>query len=159
MITSEELKEILHYDKNTGVFTWKKSKCHLIKPGDIAGTFMKGYVRISIGSKIYLAHRLAWLYVHGVWPENQIDHKNNIRHDNRIINLRPVSNSGNQQNLKKARKHSSSGVLGVSVVKNGFVARIRTSEGKKHLGTFRKIEDAEAAYIEEKRKIHPSGLI
>lgn len=68
MITHEELLELLHYDKDTGVFTWKKSRM-VVKQGDVAGSKRKdGLVQIGVNKKIYQANRLAWFYVHKKWP-------------------------------------------------------------------------------------------
>ncbi len=93
MITQNELKEILHYEPTTGLFTWIKSK--RLK-GKTAGTVeAHGYIRIGIKSERYFAHRLAWLYTHGVFPTHEIDHINDIKDDNRIVNLRDVTKSIN----------------------------------------------------------------
>ena len=90
MITQEELKELLDYNPETGLFTW--NVYNNIKNKTTAGTFNDGYIQIKIKQKIYQAHRLAWLYVYGEWPKGQIDHINGIRDDNRIENLRDVTN-------------------------------------------------------------------
>jgi len=78
MITQAGLKELLNYNPETGDFAWVKSK----KPA--GGISSYGYRRIIIDGKEHKAHRLAWLYTHGVFPEDQIDHINGVRHDNRI---------------------------------------------------------------------------
>lgn len=101
MITQEYLKDILEYDPLTGVFLWKKKIAKCIKIGNRAGFINgKGYERISINRTQHQSHRLAWLYVHGTMPEQQIDHINRIKTDNRIANLRDVSPSTNQENRK-----------------------------------------------------------
>ena len=80
MITQSELKNILHYNQDTGVFTW-------IKNSIVAGTVeKKGYIAIKINRKSYKAHRLAWLYIYGNFPKEQIDHLNGIKNDNCINN-------------------------------------------------------------------------
>ena len=97
-ITADELRSILHYDPLTGVFTRIKPtrKCRV---GTVPGSFnSKGYFRIMVNGKKYQAHRLAWLYVYGTWPKNQIDHINRNRSDNRIANLRDVTNQQNMCN-------------------------------------------------------------
>jgi len=104
MITQEQVKELLHYiPESIGSFL----------KGCIAGSLdvKGGYVRISVLGVSYKAHRLAWFYVHGAWP-NQIDHINGIRDDNRLINLRSVTAKENQQN-KQMQKNNKSGVCGV----------------------------------------------
>lgn len=112
-IEVEYLRSILYYNKNTGIFTWKINKSKRTKSGNIAGNEnSRGYVRISINKRNYLAHRLAWLYVTGFLPDLQIDHINRIRNDNRFINLRLVTNKENQENVS-IRKDNSSGTTGV----------------------------------------------
>lgn len=112
MINSNELRALLTYDKDTGVFRRNTSSGGQ-EIGSIAGTISKyGYIRIRIKNKAYFAHRLAWLYEYGVWPENEIDHINGEKSDNRLINLREASRSGNNHN--KNIKNSASGVKGVS---------------------------------------------
>ena len=87
-LTAERLRERLHYDAGTGVFTRRVGSGHA-RAGEMAGTVHStGYVRISINGGTYTAHHLAWLYVHGVWPSDQIEHISRKRSDNRIANLR-----------------------------------------------------------------------
>ena len=101
-ITAEELRSILHYDPLTGVFTRIRS-AHPNRVGAVVGSASHGYIRIRLLGKCYPAHRLAWLYVYGTWPKNQIDHINRNRSDNRIANLRDVTN---QQNMCNAGDYS-----------------------------------------------------
>jgi len=112
-LTQERLKELHHYDAETGVFTNRINR-HGCKKGTISGSINKshGYRSIMIDRKPYTASRLAWLYVYGYMPEFQIDHINRIRNDNRLINLRHVSPTCNQRNCKKA-KNNKSGITGV----------------------------------------------
>ena len=112
MITYERLKELLHYDPDSGIFVW-----NIGRPGASVGTVAgairhDGYVRIGVDNKRYLAHRLAWLYVHGYMPENSIDHINRNPLDNRICNLREVSHMCNMRNIDTP-KNNTSGVKGV----------------------------------------------
>jgi len=103
-LTQEKLKELLYYDQLTGVFKWKIKPRQSVNIGDIAGTILKkGYISIAINRKRYQAHRLAWLYVYGVYPD-QIDHQNHVRNDNRIINLTASDSYGNSRNKSKIRK-------------------------------------------------------
>ena len=145
MLTAEYLREVLHYTPETGVFVWRHNRQGHVKAGDVAGSVgSHGYVAIGIKGTKYLAHRLAWLYVHGGWPRRYLDHVSRDRVDNRIVNLReaePWQNSANSP----AHKDSSSGLRGVSAAKGKWNARVMVS-GKLHLlGTFSKIEDADAA--------------
>ena len=98
MITHEELLDLLDYDKETGIFKWKKSNNKKIKIGSIAGCKRKyGLIQISINRKIYLANRLAWFYVCKKWPIGQIMHINHIKDDNRFCNLKDVPFNSNKQ--------------------------------------------------------------
>lgn len=107
-ISQELLKSKVKYDPETGLFSWIKGS-RAGKAGAIAGSLTKyGYIRFWIGEKIYMAHRLAWLYVHGYMPENAIDHINGIRDDNRMSNLQEVSRACN--NAKCSRKPKPSGL-------------------------------------------------
>jgi len=114
-LTQERLKHLLHYNPDTVVFTWLSKPSRRINSGSIAGRIKpkKGYVEIGISGRIYLAHRLAWLYIYGTWPKEQVDHINGIRNDNRIKNLRLATTSQNQWN-KKMQKNNTSGIKGVS---------------------------------------------
>ena len=113
MLTQKELKELLHYDPDTGVFTWIARPSMAVHSGDTAGSVDRfGYAHIGIRGRIYLAHRLAWLYVYGVWPKDQIDHINHGRGDNRIINLREANSTDNNQN-RSIPNINTSGICGV----------------------------------------------
>lgn len=143
MISQSELKELLHYDPDTGFFTWKKSTNQSIKVGAPAKSINnKGYIVIGVGHKLYLAHRLAWLYVHGVFPEF-IDHINHIRNDNRLCNLRKATRKENGRN-QSIHKHNTSGANGVSWIKKEGVWRARiTVNGRSiFLGRFSEKGDA-----------------
>jgi hypothetical protein len=155
-VTQDELKQILFYCAITGHFTWLVSTARRIKIGDRAGTpNEKGYIIIQINGKLYRAHRLAWLYVHGYLPTKQIDHKNGIKDDNRIDNLREATNSENHQNKGK-RKDNTSGFTGVTFHKptGKWLAQIGIG-GKKHfLGLFNTREEARDAYLKAKSELH-----
>ena len=147
MITQNELKQRLNYDPDTGVFTWLNN--HIKKfVGSKAGcpNGPNGYVRITIGLTPYFAHKLAWLYVYGGWPKEQLDHINHDKIDNRIANLREVSNRQNHLN-KPLSKNSSTGFLGVSFHKraNKYEARIKVNGKSLYLGSFTTPEEAYAA--------------
>jgi hypothetical protein len=106
----------------------------------------------------FLAHRLAWFYVHGVWPPVLIDHINGKRSDNRIVNLRLADWRLNMEN-KRRESYNSTGLLGVKPNGKGFAARIGSRGVEHHLGTFRTPEEAHAAYVEAKRRLHKGGTL
>lgn len=115
-MNEKKLKDELTYNENTGEFKWNSSKSG-IKKSRIAGyTDAQGYVIIEHNKKQYKAHRLAWLYVHGEWPEHQIDHINGKRDDNRIENLRDVSQAHNTKNRAISTRNKS-GIIGVRWIK------------------------------------------
>ncbi len=136
MLNQKMLKEILDYNPDTGIFTWKISS-KKIKIGDIAGSKHKsGYIRIFYKMKCYKAHRLAWIYTHGKTPI-EIDHINGIRSDNRIINLRNATKLDNRKN-KGISSLNTSGITGVKLAKSGNWESFIGSQNKSiHLGTFR----------------------
>lgn len=156
MITQQELKELLHYNPETGIFT-RKTKVNRNKViGSIAGTTdFHGYVAITIDGKKYKAHRLAWLYMYGKFPDNCIDHINNITTDNRIVNLRDATLSQNQCN-KKINVNNSSGVKGVSWHKKMKKWRVRLYVNQKetNFGFFDDLELAQLVAEEARVKYH-----
>lgn len=146
-VNATDLKGLLSYDEQTGEFYWLVKRGRGIKPGDIAGSIAPiGYRLISVNGRFYYAHRLAWLYVFGEWPDGQIDHINGVRSDNRITNLRSVSNRENHKNTK-LRSDNTSGVNGVywSNVRSKWIAQIVDDEKVKFLGAFANLEDAAKA--------------
>ena len=155
-ISQTYLKERLHYDASTGVFTWINPKRRDMRPGDVAGTVSKGYELIMIVGVKFFAHRLAWMYTYGHWPRNDIDHINGVKTDNRLINLRDIPRAQNVQNQKRAHKDSQTGIKGVSInPKTGkYVARICTNGKPLHIGSFDDMESASLARREHERLLH-----
>jgi hypothetical protein len=168
MITQERLKELFHYNPDTGVFTWKASWKKVEAGTEAGSTFQHGrtrYSRIGMDGAHYLAHRLAWLYVHGSFPEGQTDHIDGDGLNNRIDNLRDVSHRENQKN-RRLNCNNKSGFTGVHFDKSAgkWSARICTEHGSKFLGLFKDIEGAvearraaavEHGYHENHGKIRP----
>lgn len=156
-LTAERLKELLHYDPETGVFTWRVYRGGTAKQGTIAGGLIPaGYRIIRLGVNQY-AHRLVWLYVYGRLPTQDIDHIDGNRDNNAFANLREATRSENLQNQRRAKSKIGPGVLGVSWAKhrNKWLAQI-TYDGKQHnLGLYNTIEQASAAYLAAKREKHP----
>lgn len=150
MITAEALRAMYHYDTETGVFTRlarKKSGRPLKHQGR---RHDRQYHRINIDGKMYLAHRLAWLYVHGEWPQYEIDHIDGDKSNNAIVNLRDVDHAFNQQNWKGSRS-------GVKRNGNKWSSYIQVNRCQRYLGMFRTEEDAAAAYHTAKAAVI-SGL-
>lgn len=158
-ITIEELKAMLSYDPDTGIFTRIKQSSNSKIGKELGSKHSAGYVVIGFKSKNRFAHRLAWLYMTGEWPTKQIDHINGNRSDNRFVNLRVATQSENNQNKKTASSKSTTGLLGVCRHKNGFGAMIRVNGISKWIGLYKTAEEAHAAYLTEKRKVHPFNTI
>ena len=117
ILSADRLRAVVEYDPETGVFVRKVRLAQRHQAGDRADFRinkgpMTGYRRLSLDSKRFLAHRCAWLYVHGDWPQGEIDHINGDPGDNRIENLRVVEAQTNAENKRRARSDSRSGLLG-----------------------------------------------
>lgn len=140
-IDHSHLTTLLHYDPDTGEFT-QKLRWWNREPGDKpGGKTPQGYWYIGVGGKQYPAHRLAWFYVHGVWPDGDIDHVNRNRMDNRLINLRVTTRSTNIHN--SSHKNPASKVKGVHRTKEGrWAAVIMVNRVTHRLGTYETIEEA-----------------
>lgn len=148
-ITQNILKTQLNYDPLTGIFTRLVSNNFKCKVGEVAGSLTnKGYISIWICGKSYMAHRLAWLYIHGYMPSDCIDHINGVTNDNRLINLREASFLQNARHTK-VRKDNTTGFKGVSFHKKikKFSATISVQGDKIHLGYFNQAEDAYSVYV------------
>jgi hypothetical protein len=165
MLTQERLKELLHYDPDTGLFTRRinvKGRFRS-RAGDLVGSLKEsGYVVISVDCKYYRAHLLAFLYMTGRFPSGQCDHVNSIRKDNRWINLREVSRNGNCQNQRTAQRNNvNSGLLGVFLHKKTqrWNARITVESKEISLGYFDCKFQAHDAYLAAKRKLHATCTI
>jgi hypothetical protein len=173
-LTAEQLRALLHYDPDTGAFTWREGIRHW-RAGLPAGTFTarstpwstrhvvigigttskRRYAEIGIRKKVYRAHRLAWLYVYGEWPSDEIDHINGDGSDNRIVNLRIATPSGNSMN-RGLRVDNTSGHKGISWNKKSsqWLAHIGYRGKIMHLGLFNTIEEAKTVRDEAARRLH-----
>lgn len=162
-LTVDRVREVVAYKPDTGQFFWKKSTSNRRKAGQLAGCFSKGRLALCIDYNQIIAARLAWFYVHGVWPTGVIDHINGDPSDNRITNLRDVSQSVNLENQRKPKSNNRSGYLGVKPYKRGklkpWIAAIVVEGKQKALGYFETAELAHAAYLSAKRKLHTGNTI
>lgn len=163
MITQERLKELLHYDPNTGVFTWATKASRNVVVGRVAGSSSEGsYHVVRLDKQRFQAHRLAFLYMTGEWPEHDVDHINGVRTDNRWANLRDITRATNIQNQRAAHSDSAVEFLGVyyNKARRKFVAQIKPQgQANKYIGGFDTAEEAHAAYLNAKRELHAGCTI
>lgn len=167
------LLECVSYNKETGIFTWKKRPLSHFKTEMACKTFntrfcsavcgsklSNGYMKVRLFGADYLSHRMAYFYVNGVFPQNQIDHINGVRTDNKFANLRSVTNKENSHNRQQLNKNSSTGLTGVTFDKARklFVSSIQIDGKHKHLGRFKSKEEAYEAYLKAKRMSNTSFL-
>lgn len=154
MTTLDRLKSLYDYNPQTGEFV-ATTKRRQWGAGRVAGSRSK-YTMISVDGKKYRAHRLAWLYINGEWPDGQIDHMNGDKHDNRFANLRVATPAQNSQNILRPRSDCASGFKGVSWRERNqkWHATIRVDGKSKHLGYFHTAEAAHAAYLSAKQQHH-----
>ncbi|MDR5776274.1 MULTISPECIES: HNH endonuclease [unclassified Caballeronia] len=153
-ITADRLRDVLHYDADTGAFTWRRA-VGAARKGANAGMLERGYRRIKIDGRFYFAHRLAWLYMTNRWPADLIDHRNGDRSDNRWSNLRECSTAQNAQNTSTKTK-ARSGLKGVywHSQRAKWQAQIEHVGKKMSLGLYSSKDDAHAAYLKAKARLH-----
>lgn len=145
MLTQARLRELIHYDPETGVFTHLQTRGR-VRAGYIAGNLgNSGYWHVRIDTIRYLAHRLAWLYMTGSWPTFDIDHKDGNRLNNTRENLREATRSQNIAN-QGPLKSNRLGLKGVRLKRGRYVANICVCGKKKYLGSFPTPEEAHAVY-------------
>lgn len=139
--SAEEIRELLDYDPTTGELHWKVRRNSRVAEGQLAGSINnEGYLVVGIFRKVYQAHRIAWLIYYGQWPSDQLDHINHCRTDNRITNLREVTQTSNLRNKRKS-KANTSGTTGVYKTRAGnWIARICVGRETLNLGTFPSID-------------------
>lgn len=158
----EALKHLISYDPNSGVFAWVKRPRIVSADGMPGRTDKSGYRQIQIMGKAHAAHRLAFVLMLGRPPSQVVDHINGDPADNRWSNLRECSTSINAQNRRNARiDNQSSGLLGAhwEASRGKWKSQIRTNGRVKHLGYFQTPQEAHAAYVEAKRRLHPGCTI
>lgn len=165
MLTYEEVAAVLEYRPEVGgsCLVWKVDRISghgkvQAKAGDLAGyKDPKNYWLVRVNRKLFKAHRLVWLLVHKEWPPCQVDHIYGAEVGNRVENLRLAfrNNADNTQNTRKY-KNNTSGLTGVSFHKkiNKWQSYIRVNNVQYHLGYFDTAEEAYAAYLEAKARLH-----
>lgn len=160
MITQDQLKRVMSYDHTTGIFRWAIKPRQRSRPamGSEAGGIntTTGYKTIQIDGRRYQAHRLAWLYMTGEWPIEDIDHINNNKADNRFENLRQATRSQNHHN-KGPMPFNTSGYKGVTFHKGAgkWMARVADVDGSQiYLGLFPTPEAAYEAYCHAAKRLH-----
>jgi len=156
LIEIDLLRQLLDYDHLTGLFSWKSrppemfdtdalcaawNSCYAGKPA-LQGENL-GYRRGIILGRRFRSHRVAWAIYYGEWPNDQIDHINGIKTDNRIVNLRVVDASKNARN-RKIPKNNRSGTVGVRFKPDirKWTASISVNGKRKYLGVYERKEDA-----------------
>lgn len=154
MITHARLLEVLDYNPTTGLFVWRVNTANRDLVGRVAGTTThNGYVQVWVDNRAYLGHRLAWFYSFGVWPK-RIDHRDQNKKNNRLSNLRDVTQSQNMANVGR-RANNTSGFKGVAWHKQAkkYVARIKVNYRNIHLGLFDTPEAAHSAYCAKAKEL------
>ena len=155
-LTVEFLREILHYEPETGVLTWRVQPNGRVPKGSVAGYTHEGYIALKIKRKRYFAHNLAWFYVYDEWPNCQLDHIDLNPKNNRIANLRLCTVAQNLQN-RSIQSNNTSGHPGVKWHKNmqKWTANIGVNGRRIWCGSFDLIEEAIEARKAAKLKHHP----
>lgn len=161
-LSPEEIRGLFDLNVETGELRWKAGTARGRHSNPVAGSVNRlGYRQIKIGKKSYLAHRIVWAIVHGVWPRKHVDHIDGSKDHNAVTNLRLVTASQNMQNLAVTGRRSVSGLVGASYVpgtsrrRECWEARIKVNGVSQHIGRFKSPEAAHAAYISAKAQLHP----
>lgn len=153
--SAQELRDVIYYDPNTGIFRWTKTRGRAHKGKTAGCKDTRGYLMLRVFGSAYLVHRLAWFYMTGRWPVDQIDHIDRDRTNNRFENLREATNSQNKINCG-LQSNNASGFKGVSWRRqcNRWGAQIG-AHGKLHyLGLFDSAEEAAEAYVRAAKRFH-----
>jgi HNH endonuclease len=148
-LTRARLRELLHYDEDTGEFRWWMRVGDEVRLGEVAG-----HVEIRVDERTYRAHQLAWFYTTGRWGRPMIDHRDGNSTNNRWTNLRRATASQNRANSRRSR-HNTSGFKGVCLCRRSgrWHAYVYKNGRRIHLGMFARPEAAHAAYVAAARKL------
>ena len=155
-LSQSQIKSILHYDADTGVFSWASRASNKLAGSKAGYADARGYWRIKIQGVRFRAHRLAWLYVYGELPAFPIDHIDGNPANNAIANLRLGAEGINQQNVRRPQRNNTSGFLGVHKRSDSSTYRVCISVNGvlRYFGGFKTPEEAHSAYLEKKRQLH-----
>lgn len=152
-LTADDVRRLFEYIPESGKLIRKIRTSNRIRIGDEAGhKNTTGHLQCRVNGRLYLVHRLIWMFVHGKFPVGEIDHIDGDKANNKIGNLRDVSHRENMQNIKKAFAGSKTGLLGTYPHKKTgkFAAAIRMNGKQVHLGLFETAADAHIAYLNAK---------
>ena len=153
MLTQFEVRNLFDYNSESGALSRKVARSNFVSVGDQPGWIENtGYRRIHISGKSYLAHKVIWLWVTGVWPEFDIEHIDRCRSNNTWNNLRAASRASNMAN-GSVRK-SQTGKTGAYANKSGYMSKIKVGNDQVYIGQFKTADEAEAAFIKKHKEIH-----
>jgi hypothetical protein len=142
-MTPQEVRTVFAYAPETGRLLWN-IVTRKTQIGDVAGGLSNGYMQVKYKQRKYMVHRIIWCYVHGDWPNQMIDHIDGDRSNNKIANLRDVSNAKNQYNRHSLNKNNSTGHMGIMYRKRGdaYIVQIRVLGARKYIGYYKTLPDA-----------------
>jgi hypothetical protein len=161
-LTPERLRQVMDYDPSIGVFRWRVKPSKRIPAGAEAGSISGIYRLVKIDGRPFLAHRLAFLWMTGEWPLDEVDHRDTDPLNNRWSNLRAATGAQNRQNMRQApRSNRSTGLLGASFDRRTGLYKSQIMVGGRWywLGRFPTAEAAHEAYLTAKRRLHPFSTI
>ncbi len=153
-LNPQYLRMLFRYDAVTGKLYWKVNagRWGRIEAGTEAGNVgPNGYRNIGIDGEVYTAGPIIWAIVYGVWPDTVIDHRNKIKDDNRLMNLRKCEEKNNIRNRGSKNKH---GLKGITTKRGLFRARIMVDGKSIHIGYYTTKEEAHRAYMDKARELH-----
>ena len=161
ILTQSKLKELFNYNPITGIFTNKVARNARAKINDTAGALnSNGYIVFQVNKTKIYAHRAAWMYTHGFWPNAEIDHINRVRNDNRLVNLRLANRLENSHNTGKHAK-SISGHKGVAWHSRNkkWQVQMRVRGTHYYIGQFSELQDAVNARLQAEKKLYANDNI
>lgn len=153
MLTHERVREALDFNPETGEFTWL-IRSGRVQIGEVAGSSGGRHWQVKLDQKNYRANVLAWFWMTGSWPANDVDHIDGDPFNNRWANLRDVPHATNLRNIVAPQRNNTTGHRGVIRVPGGYGAQIQVNGRHRSLGTYPTPEEASAAYWAAKAELH-----